>query len=152
MTYNSTLDTLEAGEWSLHAILDNHLIPAESIGTRQDSATSWTVYAPEEDLSTETNYTETSVTELPVGAGCCAVDYAPLAFETGGAVWDLSKLRSGGFVAEVFTEAFVEITFESIEENTIKCFIPEGDILALLWWPICIVLDFLGNLIGLFFP
>jgi len=111
LTLNQTLDILLDGDWSLHAILSQNLIPSDGIGTIPEEQTAnYTVFIPEEDLSTDTNYTEISVDVYPIGSGCCASDYVPLAFETGGAVWNLNKLREGGFIAAAFTEAFVEIS------------------------------------------
>jgi len=121
------------------------------MGAVEESETSWKVYAPVENTTTASKYTETLVTEYPVGSGCCESDYATLAFETNGAVWDLSKLREGGFVADAFTEAFVEITSQLIETESTggdTC-IGDGGILAILLWPFCIIWTFLLSLFGL---
>jgi RHS repeat-associated protein len=42
-------------------------------------------------------------------------EYVPLAWQTGGATWDLNQLRLGGTTAVSFTKAFVEVNAESIE-------------------------------------
>ncbi len=40
--------------------------------------------------------------------------YVELAWDTGGAAWDLNQLRSGGLIAESFTTAFVNIKVSEI--------------------------------------
>jgi hypothetical protein len=40
--------------------------------------------------------------------------YVELAWATGGAAWDLNRLRSGGMVAESFTTAFVDVKVSEI--------------------------------------
>lgn len=154
----AVLDILKAGGWSLHAILNQEIIPEESIGVRQEGASNWIVYGPAEDPSTETNYTETASNTLPLGEGCCVdeftpipegvVDYYPLAFETAGAVWNINKLRAGGFVAEIFTEAFIAITTEAFAPE------PTGDeecpftgllfFLCIFWWIWTVFLSLFG--------
>ncbi len=42
-------------------------------------------------------------------------EYVPLAWQTGGATWDLNQLRQGGLTAVSFTKAFVDVNVESIE-------------------------------------
>jgi hypothetical protein len=44
-------------------------------------------------------------------------NYIKLAWETGGAMWDLSKLRGGGITATSFTSAFVDIKVEEIGQQ-----------------------------------
>lgn len=125
------------------------------MGAVEESETSWKVYSPIVDTTTDTNYTETIVTEYPVGIGCCNADYATLAFETNGAVWDLSKLRGGGFVAQAFTQAFIEITSQLIEVESTdddddgKCDFGDWGILGILFLPFCIVWNFILGLVGL---
>eukprot|EP00980_Cylindrotheca_fusiformis_P016296 scaffold4841_cov132-Cylindrotheca_fusiformis.AAC.9 len=46
------------------------------------------------------------------------LDYATIAFETGGAAWSLQSLRNGGEQARSFAEAFVAIKAEEIQEDT----------------------------------
>ncbi len=43
--------------------------------------------------------------------------YIDMAWATGGAAWDLSQLRYGGLTATSFTNAFVDIKVEEIEEQ-----------------------------------
>ena len=50
----------------------------------------------------------------PSGAGSTEADYVDLALATGGAAWDLKKLRAGGLTAASFTEAFVDIKVAEI--------------------------------------
>lgn len=46
--------------------------------------------------------------------GTTEEDYVDLAWATGGATWDLNKLRAGGLLADSFTAAFVDIKTEEI--------------------------------------
>ncbi len=48
------------------------------------------------------------------GAGTTETDYVPLALQSGGAAWDLNKLRAGGNSAISFTAAFVDIKVQEI--------------------------------------
>ncbi len=50
------------------------------------------------------------------GAGTSEADYFDLALATGGAAWDLNKLRAGGNTATSFTKAFVDIKVKEIED------------------------------------
>lgn len=43
--------------------------------------------------------------------------YVEIALDTGGAGWDLNKLRAGGLTADSFTAAFVDIKVEEITEQ-----------------------------------
>lgn len=150
--YNSTLELLQDNDWSLHSILNNPIIPTEGIGAFQNSETNWQVYLPEEDLSTASNYTEIQVTVDPIGNGFGTTeeDYPPLSFATAGAVWDLNKLRATGFVAEAFSEAFVEITKQKIiaiadPGNDSDC--PFAGLLGVFICPVWFVGNFLWNLL-----
>ena len=49
------------------------------------------------------------------GSGTTKRDYIDLAWASGGAAWDLNKLRAGGTTAQSFTEAFVDIKAEEIK-------------------------------------
>jgi len=46
------------------------------------------------------------------GYGTSIADYGNLALATGGAVWDLQKLRAGGLTATSFTAAFVDVKIQ----------------------------------------
>ena len=48
------------------------------------------------------------------GYGSTEHDYIDLAWETGGAAWDLNLLRAGGTTAQSFTGAFVQVKTEEI--------------------------------------
>ncbi len=59
--------------------------------------------------------------------GTTESDYVDLAWDTGGAAWDLNQLRAGGLTATSFTNAFVDV---KVEEIIIKT--PEPGSLALI--------------------
>jgi hypothetical protein len=63
------------------------------------------------------------------GSGSTIADYVSLALATGGAAWDLNQLRAGGNTATSFTNAFVDLKIEEIQEQEP---IPEPATLALL--------------------
>ncbi|BCX82326.1 large repetitive protein [Methylomarinovum caldicuralii] len=44
-------------------------------------------------------------------------DYVKLAWNTGGAAWDLQKLRAGGVTADSFTKAFVDLKVAEIQQQ-----------------------------------
>lgn len=48
------------------------------------------------------------------GFGSTETDYVALALGTGGAAWDLIRLRDGGDIAASFTEAFVDVKVREI--------------------------------------
>jgi len=48
------------------------------------------------------------------GFGTTVADYVDLALATGGAAWDLNQLRSGGSIAESFTQSFLSIKVQEI--------------------------------------
>jgi|GEM_PF-872527 len=48
------------------------------------------------------------------GDGTTVADYVDLALELGGAAWDLNKLRQGGFPAQSFTNAFIDVKVREI--------------------------------------
>lgn len=60
------------------------------------------------------------------GSGNSIAQYVNLALATGGAAWDLNKLRAGGLTAESFTNAFTAIKVQEITT------VPEPASLALL--------------------
>ena len=51
------------------------------------------------------------------GVGTTEIDYVPLALATNGAAWNLNDLRAGGFTADSFTAAFIEIKVAEIIED-----------------------------------
>ena len=55
------------------------------------------------------------------GYGHTRQDYTQLAWNSGGAVWDLGLLRLGGLVTEAFTNAFVEANVKEIVAQTETC-------------------------------
>lgn len=61
------------------------------------------------------------------GVGTTKANYMELAWDTGGAAWNLNKLRDGGLTAASFTEAFVDIKVEEIQNQ-----VPEPGTLILL--------------------
>lgn len=53
-----------------------------------------------------------------------ALDYASIAFETGGGAWLLHSLREGGQSAEAFAQAFADINSKDFEEDAYKTHAP----------------------------
>jgi hypothetical protein len=61
------------------------------------------------------------------GFGSTVTDYVNLALASGGAAWDLNQLRAGGLTATSFTNAFIDIKVQEIQEQQV----PEPGTLAL---------------------
>ncbi len=53
----------------------------------------------------------------PYGVGSTEHDYVDLALATGGAAWDLNKLRAGGLLSDSFTKAFINIKVAEITKQ-----------------------------------
>ena len=53
------------------------------------------------------------------GSGTTKQDYVDLAWAVEGAAWDLNQLRQGGITAQSFTEAFVEIKAQEVQEQLV---------------------------------
>jgi len=122
LTFEETLALLQDNDWQLHGILNQNLIPFEAVGTKVSDASTeddpqWTYYLPNPfpNGTAYYNETETTVNTIGAGAGTTSTDYVPLAFATSGAVWNLNRLRTGGFIAEVFAVTFTEVTSMAID-------------------------------------
>ncbi len=129
LDYSSILSDLSSENALLNAVLNVNIkcsdnttaLGADSDGTGYvaDGAGGFTTC----EGATVSSYYDYSVT-----------DYALLAFETGGAVWDLNQLRLGGDTATSFTAAFIDVkvqeTIDIIEEES-PVPIPEPSSLAL---------------------
>ena len=63
------------------------------------------------------------------GYGSTVNNYVALALATGGAAWDLNKLRAGGNTAVSFTNAFIDIKVQEIHDQPT---VPEPATVALL--------------------
>jgi len=53
------------------------------------------------------------------GANSTIADYVELAWDTGGAAWDLNQLRAGGLTAESFSAAFVDIKVAEVQQQLV---------------------------------
>lgn len=62
-------------------------------------------------------YTEGTGGNVVSAFGTTEADYIDLAFDTGGAAWDLTQLRNGGNDAASFSEAFTAIKTEEIQQQ-----------------------------------
>lgn len=63
-------------------------------------------------------------------AGSTKADYADLAWDTGGAAWDLGHLRAGGSTATSFSNAFIDTKVQEITKEMTS--VPEPSTLALM--------------------
>ena len=117
VTYESTLQLLQTEGWTFHAILNNPILDSDGIGSVEQSRSQWKVYDEDTDPKTGSGYKETIVYSDPVGLGPGKPDYTGLAYGTDGAVWDLNKLREGGFTTKAFGEIFVNTTTEIIIDD-----------------------------------
>lgn len=124
ITFSETLALLQNNGWSVHTILDQELIPADALGTSDNKNGTYTYLTGAVDpVTNATTYVENLSTTSTIGSGegTTEVDYVPLAFETDGTVWNLNKLRQGGFFAEAFAVAFEEDTTDTIASATALC-------------------------------
>jgi len=62
-------------------------------------------------------FSESVYDHFGYGAGSTTADYADLALATGGAVWDLNILRSGGDDAASFASAFLDIKVQEVTDQ-----------------------------------
>ena len=74
-------------------------------------------------------YTACTPGAIGTGAGTTLTDYVNLAIGTGGAAWNLNQLRLGGNTAASFTEAFVDIKVQEIQQQSA---VPEPTSMLLL--------------------
>lgn len=62
-------------------------------------------------------YTSCTPGVIGNGQGNTETAYVPLAQATGGAAWDLNRLRAGGLTATSFTNAFIDIKVTEIQQH-----------------------------------
>lgn len=110
-TYANTLAALNAQKALLNAVVNNPFgsdagsaLGVDSIGTAY--------------LQDGTSYSTATNGTVGNGDGSTETHYVPMAFATGGAAWDLNKLRSGGDTATAFTAAFINIKVGEIQQQT----------------------------------
>lgn len=108
-TYASTLAALNNAGGILNAVIDAPITKSgnpNAIGL--DSDGNALVADGSGGYTSESGYTVTN--------NQSKLDYADMAFATGGASWDLNILRLGGNNAISFTDAFVDVKVSEIEE------------------------------------
>ncbi len=127
LTYASTRSALVDQGILLNAIVDNSFFDgSENQALGMDSER--TAYVQD-----GTGFTNEPVGFVGSGDGNTDDDYVELAFDTGGAAWDLNNLRAGGDAATAFTNAFVDIKVEEIStQPTPGTPVPEPMTLALV--------------------
>lgn len=76
-------------------------------------------------------YTTCTGAHATWGSGTTISDYVDLALATGGAAWDLNQLRAGGNTATSFTNAFIDIKVQEIQQQP-PTGVPEPATLALM--------------------
>jgi len=77
-------------------------------------------------------YTSCTPGAIGTGTGTTVVDYVTLAIGTGGAAWNLNQLRLGGNTAASFTDAFVDIKVQEIQQQLPPSAVPEPASMLLL--------------------
>lgn len=110
LTYSSILGALKGQNILLNAIINNPFgSDSNSVGTALGIDSDGTAY-----IADGTGFTTDIGAFIGNGAGTTEDDYAKLALATGGAAWDLNKIRAGGDTAEAFSSAFVTIKVQEI--------------------------------------
>jgi len=110
LTYTSILSALKGQNILLNAIINNPFgSDNNSVGTALGIDSDGTAY-----IADGTGFTTDIGAFIGNGAGTTKDDYAKLALATGGAAWDLNKIRAGGDTAKAFSNAFVKIKVQEI--------------------------------------
>lgn len=111
LTYATTLALLQGQGALLNAVVNNAFacganaalgMDSDDNGYQADGSGGFTACAPG---------------TVGSGAGTTTADYVDLAFDTGGAGWDLNLLRAGGDTATSFTNAFIDIKVQEIQQQ-----------------------------------
>jgi hypothetical protein len=125
LTYDSVLSTFQAEDALLNVVVNAEL-QDENNQTALGIDSEGNAYTADGsgDYNTSTGGVAVS------GFGTTIDDYVDLALDTGGAVWDLNQLRTGGLTATSFTKAFVDIKVEEIQQQVNV--VPEPSTLLLL--------------------
>jgi len=119
LSYSSILSALKSRNILLNAVINNPFgSDSNSSGDALGIDSDGTAY-----IADGTGFTTDIDAFIGNGAGTTEDDYAKLALETGGAAWDLNKIRAGGDVAEAFSSAFVSIKVREISTQP-----PSGEI------------------------
>lgn len=108
-TYASIKAALDLAGVILNVVVNNPLRTAAgavAIGIADD----YTAYVADG----AGGFTESAGGIIGDGGGTTETDYAALALETGGAVWDINQLRAGGLIAESFSAAFLDIKVQEV--------------------------------------
>lgn len=106
LTFDGVKNDLLSNSVTLNAIVNVSTDPSNALGV----APGGTTYIPDGSGG----FTTQSGGSIVSGSGTTVADYADLALPTGGAVWDLNKLRGGGLLADSFAAAFVDIKVQEI--------------------------------------
>jgi hypothetical protein len=104
--FANTAAALASNGVVLNAILNISTNPGNALGIAADG----TAFTPDGSGG----FTTQAGGSVTGGFGTTVADYVNLAHPTGGAVWDLNKLRVGGLLATSFSAAFVDIKVQEI--------------------------------------
>ena len=115
ITYNTVLADLLAQGAVLNSVVNATYTTdgGNVVGVSQEEDLSLTGYMPDGSGG----FTEVAGPTFLTDWGTTQADYIDLAWETGGAAWDLNQLRAGGNVADSFTAAFVDIKTQEIIDD-----------------------------------
>jgi len=122
LTYATTLAALQGRKALLNVAVDN---PFSCSGAALGIDSDGTAYKADGSGG----YTSCTPGVIGNGGGNTETAYVPLAQATGGAAWDLNRLRVGGLTATSFTKAFVDIKVQEIQDQP---GVPEPATLALV--------------------
>lgn len=106
LTYNAILAALQGKNALLNVAVNATFTPSGSLGVDSEGI----AYLADGSGG----FTSALGGAYSSGFGTTKADYIDLAWATGGAAWDLNKLRLGGLTAQSFTKAFVDIKVAEI--------------------------------------
>ena len=113
-TIADTISLLQNNGWILNTVVSIPLDQGSALGISRIGGNPFSYFSYFPDG--KGGYTVSPTNSPPGignGSGNSENEYPPLAFDTGGAVWDLNKLRTGTD-AQSFTKAFIDIKLAEI--------------------------------------
>eukprot|EP00117_Sycon_ciliatum_P018230 scpid12394/ scgid16927/ Hemicentin-1; Fibulin-6 len=128
ISYDRILQKMRAKGCMLNVVVNQKMQSTQpSLGTEALGVSSSNDSAVERPGGGYTIYRNAGRPVVQTAHGSTHVDYTRLAFELGGAAWDLNRLRDGGDTAVAFTKAFINLKVREISRQICeRCFCDLG--------------------------